>query len=70
MKNKNIARPYVGVYGLMVKDKAILMIRKARGPYRGLYDLPGGRLEFGEKLIDGLTREIYEETGGRLIKAE
>lgn len=27
------------------------------------YDLPGGRLEYGEQLEDGLRRELWEETG-------
>lgn len=39
------------------------MIRKARGAYQGQWDLPGGRLEFGEQPETALHREIEEETG-------
>ncbi len=28
-----------------------------------LYDIPGGRIEYGENVVDALIREIYEETG-------
>ena len=54
---------HVGVYALARKDDAVLLIKKARGPYIGKWDLPGGRLEFGEKPVEGLAREVLEETG-------
>ena len=31
------------------------------------YDLPGGRLEFGEKPVNALTREVFEETGLNIL---
>ncbi|MFZ2189453.1 MAG: NUDIX domain-containing protein [Candidatus Magasanikiibacteriota bacterium] len=54
---------HIGVYALIIKDDNILLIKKARGPYTGKWDLPGGSLEFGENLLDGLVREVMEETG-------
>lgn len=54
---------HIGVYGLIEKDNLILVIRKSRGPYKGLFDLPGGRPLHGEDLMDALSREIREETG-------
>jgi ADP-ribose pyrophosphatase YjhB (NUDIX family) len=37
-------------------------VRRARSPARGLYSLPGGRVEFGEALHTALHREVGEET--------
>jgi len=39
------------------------LIKKARGPYTGLLDLPGGKLEHGESPMDAVSREVMEETG-------
>lgn len=54
---------HIGVYAFIVKDDSVLLIKKARGPYTGKLDLPGGSLEFGEKPLEGLVRELKEETG-------
>ena len=63
MKLKENERFHFGVYGICVKGDDVLMIKKSRGPYKGLYDLPGGRIEFGEKLEVALRREFEEEIG-------
>ncbi len=52
-----------GVYGICMKDDQVLVIKKGRGPYKGLYDLPGGRIEFGEHVEIALKREYEEEIG-------
>jgi len=54
---------HLGVYALAIRNGEILLIKKARGPYTGQWDLPGGKLEFGEKPLEGLAREMMEETG-------
>ncbi|MFS0870208.1 NUDIX domain-containing protein [Paenibacillus xylanilyticus] len=54
---------HLGVYGLVQWQHKVLLIHKARGAYEGHWDLPGGRLEFGEKPEAALHREIEEETG-------
>ncbi|AIQ59816.1 NUDIX hydrolase [Paenibacillus borealis] len=54
---------HFGVYGICQRDGKLLVIHKGRGPYTGRYDLPGGRLEANESLLDGLVREFMEETG-------
>ena len=64
--------PYVtcshkGVYAIIKKNNQILVIRKARGPYTGLYDLPGGTPEDSETPEETLKREIKEETNCDLI---
>lgn len=56
-------RFHVGVYGIFVNQERILLIKKARGAYKGMFDLPGGGIEFGEKIEETLKREFIEETG-------
>lgn len=52
-----------GVYALAMYDDQVIRIHKGRGPYRGKWDLPGGRIEFGESPRETLERELMEETG-------
>lgn len=54
---------HIGVYGIYIKDNKVLLIKKSRGPYEGMYDLPGGRIEIGETMEEGLKREFIEEVG-------
>ncbi|SFE96314.1 ADP-ribose pyrophosphatase YjhB, NUDIX family [Paenibacillus catalpae] len=54
---------HIGVYGICMVNEKILVIRKSLGPYAGQFDLPGGRLEVSESLVQGLKREFNEETG-------
>ncbi|OGH89014.1 MAG: hypothetical protein A2537_01225 [Candidatus Magasanikbacteria bacterium RIFOXYD2_FULL_36_9] len=61
MKNDD-KKIYLGVYGIFIQNEKILVIKKARGPYTGQYDLPGGGLNFDENVEDALKREFVEET--------
>lgn len=54
---------HIGAYGICIVKDHVLLIRKARGPYTGLLDLPGGGIEFGEEPEAALRREFVEETG-------
>jgi 8-oxo-dGTP diphosphatase len=44
-------------------DRRILLVRRARPPMAGRWSLPGGRLEFGERIEAALRREVFEESG-------
>lgn len=61
---------HVGVYGLILNEDKVLLIKKGRGAYTGKYDLPGGKIEFGETQTEALRREIDEETGLKCEKFE
>jgi 8-oxo-dGTP diphosphatase len=63
MNNLPNERFHVGVYGILVKDNKVLLIKKSRGAYKGMFDLPGGSIEFGEKVENALKRELMEEAG-------
>jgi 8-oxo-dGTP diphosphatase len=41
----------------------VLLIRRGSEPMKGEWSLPGGKLELGETLRDGVVREVREETG-------
>lgn len=51
----------IGVYGLVIRQGKILLIEQPKGPYMGLFDFPGGGLEFGETIEQALRREFQEE---------
>lgn len=56
-----MSKPFnVRVYGLLIHDHKILIIRE---PFAGevIDKFPGGGLEYGEGLIDCLKREFKEE---------
>jgi 8-oxo-dGTP diphosphatase len=48
---------------LCVEDGRVLLARRADEPFEGRWDIPGGFLEEGEDPLDGLRRELKEETG-------
>jgi 8-oxo-dGTP diphosphatase len=55
--------PQLAVSAAIFRDGNILLVRRARSPAKGVYSLPGGRVEFGETLHAALHREVDEETG-------
>jgi 8-oxo-dGTP diphosphatase len=55
--------PAVGVGGVAVQDGSILLVRRGKPPSEGLWSVPGGRLEWGETLVQAVAREVLEETG-------
>jgi 8-oxo-dGTP diphosphatase len=58
--------PQLAVSAAIFRDGKILLVRRARSPAKGVYSLPGGRVEFGETLHAALHREVDEETGLRI----
>ena len=50
--------------GALVEDGGrVLLARRAHEPFKGRWDIPGGFLDEGEHPLDGLRRELREETG-------
>ena len=56
-------RPIVGVGGVVFVGGRVLLIKRRFEPLAGRWSLPGGALEVGETLAEGLAREMKEETG-------
>jgi ADP-ribose pyrophosphatase YjhB (NUDIX family) len=56
-------KPVVGVGGIIIDGGRTLLIRRGSEPLRGEWSIPGGTLELGETLEEGVARELLEETG-------
>ncbi len=56
-------RPILGVGAIVLDGDRILLVERGREPLKGYWSLPGGMLETGETLHEGVKREILEETG-------
>ncbi len=69
-------RPKVGVGVMIFKDNKILLGKRNDDALKassdlhgeGTWTMPGGKLEFHETLIDGICREVLEETGIKINK--
>ncbi|MCL1902208.1 MAG: NUDIX domain-containing protein [Alphaproteobacteria bacterium] len=55
----------VAVKAIIQKDGKVLALKRSTrvGVVPGTWDIPGGRIDFGETPIDAIAREIMEETG-------
>ncbi len=47
----------------MFEAGRVLLVERGKDPLKGWWSLPGGILETGERLIEGVKREVAEETG-------
>ena len=63
MKRDYPEQPLIGVGAVIVSAGRVLLVRRNTEPLRGEWSVPGGLLELGEKLRDGVRREAREETG-------
>ena len=63
MKRAYPEHPLIGVGTVIVDGGRVLLVRRATEPLMGEWSVPGGMLELGERLHDGVRREALEETG-------
>ena len=56
-------RPFLGIGALIFDGDSILLVERGHEPLKGWWSLPGGILETGETLAEGIRREVREETG-------
>jgi 8-oxo-dGTP pyrophosphatase MutT (NUDIX family) len=59
------ATHYIGAGGVVLNDRNELLVvcERHRRTKQLYYKLPGGALQSGEHLVDGVIREVLEETG-------
>jgi ADP-ribose pyrophosphatase YjhB (NUDIX family) len=56
--------PIAAIAAAVFDDQGrVLLVRRGRPPRAGLWGLPGGVLDLGERLHDGVRREVREECG-------
>lgn len=55
----------IGVYGAIFdQEKNLLILKRASHDSQpGIWEIPGGALDYNEDLAKGVQREVYEETG-------
>jgi 8-oxo-dGTP diphosphatase len=51
------------VGALIFEHGRILLVERGKEPLKGFWSIPGGIVETGEKLEEGIRREVLEETG-------
>jgi 8-oxo-dGTP diphosphatase len=62
---------FVGAKALIVSRRKVLLLREAaydEGTNEGMWDVPGGRIGSHEPLLEGMAREIQEETGLEYVR--
>ena len=57
------ARPILAASVAIFRDGRVLLAQRGREPLRGVFTLPGGKVEAGETLAQAALREVAEETG-------
>lgn len=48
---------------VVIEGNQALLVQRGHEPLKGQWSLPGGALELGESLQQGVVREVLEETG-------
>ena len=59
--------PRAAASAAVFRDGMVLLAQRAKPPLAGIWSLPGGHIEPGEKALEAAKRELREETG---IKAD
>ena len=56
-------KPWVTTDGVALIEGKVVLIKRGREPFKGMFALPGGIVEYGEAVEECVVREFEEETG-------
>ena len=70
MKREYPETPLVGVGAVILDQGRVVLVKRGQPPLAGEWSIPGGRLETGETMREGIIREVREETGLTVEPAE
>jgi 8-oxo-dGTP diphosphatase len=57
-----MAEPILGASACIWRGGQVLLIKRGKAPGKGLWSLPGGKIEIGETSEAAAVRELFEET--------
>ena len=63
MSRRYPERPVAGVGAIILDGDRVLLVERGNEPLKGVWSIPGGALETGEPLVEGVRRETREELG-------
>jgi 8-oxo-dGTP pyrophosphatase MutT (NUDIX family) len=59
----NYTQPYIVVGAFIVREGKVLLIQENHPPDTGKWNIPAGKLDFGENPFSAARREAFEEAG-------
>jgi 8-oxo-dGTP diphosphatase len=57
-----MTQPILGASACIWRGEQVLLIKRGKAPGKGLWSLPGGKIEIGETSEAAAVRELFEET--------
>lgn len=60
--NASPLRAVPAVIGVVLRERDVLLVRRANPPDADRWGFPGGKIEPGEPIADAIVRELAEET--------
>jgi 8-oxo-dGTP diphosphatase len=60
-------KPELCVGAVVIDNERLLVVQRGTEPGRGLWSIPGGRVEAGETMAAAVVREVAEETSLQVI---